>query len=206
MSDEERCGWVSSDQIYMDYHDTEWGVPEYDSRTLWEKLILDGFQAGLSWITILKKRDNFRTAFANFDPNIVANWGEKEVLTLLQNKGIIRHRGKIEATITNARAWQRIEANVGFDKFLWNYVGGKPQMNTWKTLDEIPAQTALSVQISNDLKKVGFKFCGPTIVYAFMQAVGIVNDHLLNCPCHDTVSKEVNQPKQDQLPLDEIKT
>ena len=128
MSDEERCGWVSSDQIYMDYHDTEWGVPEYDSRTLWEKLILDGFQAGLSWITILKKRDNFRTAFANFDPNIVANWGEKEVLTLLQNKGIIRHRGKIEATITNARAWQRIEANVGFDKFLWNYVGGKPQM------------------------------------------------------------------------------
>ena len=206
MSDEERCGWVSSEQIYMDYHDTEWGVPEYDSRTLWEKLILDGFQAGLSWITILKKRDNFRTAFANFDPNIVANWGEKEVLTLLQNKGIIRHRGKIEATITNARAWQRIEANVGFDKFLWNYVGGKPQINAWKTLDEIPAQTPLSVQISNDLKKVGFKFCGPTIVYAFMQAVGIVNDHLLNCPCRNTVSKKVNQPKQDQLPLDEIKT
>ena len=192
ISDEESCGWVSSDQVYMDYHDTEWCVPEYDIRTLWEKLILDGFQAGLIWITILKKRDNFRNAFANFDANIVANWGEKDVLTLLQNKGIIRHRGKIEATITNARAWQRIEANVGFDKFLWNYVGGKPQMNAWKTLDEIPAQTPLSVQISKDLKKVGFNFCGPTIVYAFMQAVGMVNDHLLKCPCKDRVSKKVN--------------
>ena len=206
MSDEERCGWVGTNQVYMDYHDTEWGIPEYDSRALWEKLILDGFQAGLSQITILKKRDDFRTAFANFDPNIVANWGEKEVLTLLQNKGIIRHRGKIEATITNARAWQRIEANVGFDKFLWNYVGGKPQMNTWKTLDKIPAQTALSVQISKDLKKAGFKFCGTTIVYAFMQSVGMVNDNLSTCPCHKRVSKDLNQPKYHQRLLHEIKS
>jgi DNA-3-methyladenine glycosylase I len=194
MSDDERCGWVGSEQVYMDYHDTEWGVPEYDSCALWEKLILDGFQAGLSWITILKKRDNFRKSFANFDPNIVANWGEKEVLTLLQNSGIIRHRGKIEATITNAQAWQRIEADIGFDTFLWIYMEGAPQINTWKTLDEVPAQTPLSVKISKDLKKAGFKFCGPTIVYAFMQAAGMVNDHLLSCPYHGRVTRQLRQP------------
>jgi DNA-3-methyladenine glycosylase I len=192
MSDEERCGWVGTDQVYMDYHDTEWGIPEYDSRALWEKLILDGFQAGLSWITILKKRDDFRTTFANFGPHIVADWGEKAVLTLFQNSGIIRHKGKIEASITNAQAWQRIEADIGFDTFLWNYVGGKPQINSWEKLDEIPAQTPLSVQISKDLKKAGFKFCGPTIVYAFMEAADMVNDHLSTCPCHKRVSKDLN--------------
>ena len=191
MSEDQKCGWAGSEQIYVDYHDTDWGVPEYDSRALWEKLILDGFQAGLSWITILKKRDNFRTAFAGFDPNIVATWGEEEVSMLLQNSGIIRHRGKIEATISNAQAWQKIEAGTGFDNFLWDYVGGTPQINEWKTLDEVPAQTPLSQQISKDLKKANFKFCGPTIVYAFMQAVGMVNDHLVLCPRH-AECKELN--------------
>lgn len=180
----DRCGWAGPDPIYLEYHDTEWGVPEYDSRALWEKLILDGFQAGLSWITILKKRDNFRAAFANFDPNIVAQWGEAEVQACLSNPGIIRHRGKIEATIGNARAWQVIEADVGFDKFLWNYVDCKPLQPERGTLADVPAQTALSQQISKDLKKAGFKFCGPTIVYAFMQATGMVNDHLISCHCH----------------------
>ena len=127
----ERCGWVGQETIYIDYHDTEWGVPEYDSRALWEKLILDGFQAGLSWITILKKRDNFREAFAEFDPEIIAGWGETEVETLLQNPGIIRHRGKIEATIGNAQSWLRIEEAQGFDRFLWDYMGGVPLQNTW---------------------------------------------------------------------------
>ena len=183
----DRCGWAGPEQIYLDYHDTEWGVPEYDGRALWEKLILDGFQAGLSWITILKKRDNFRRAFAGFDPEVISGWGEAEVQALLQDAGIIRHRGKIEATIGNARAWQVIEADRGFDRFLWDYLGGKPIQNQWASLDEVPAFTPLSAQISKDLKKAGFRFCGPTIVYAFMQAVGMVNDHLVTCPCRTMV-------------------
>ncbi|MCF6231936.1 MAG: DNA-3-methyladenine glycosylase I [Rhodobacteraceae bacterium] len=183
----ERCGWVGSELFYEAYHDEEWGVPEYESRALWEKLILDGFQAGLSWITILKKRDSFRSAFAGFDPNIVAGWGEGDVLRLLEDKGIVRHRGKIQATIGNAQAWQKIEQQQGFDRFLWDYVGGTPLQNNWKNLAEVPAFTPLSTQISKDLKKAGFKFCGPTIVYAFMQAVGMVNDHLVNCPRHAEV-------------------
>lgn len=181
----EACGWPGSEQIYIDYHDFEWGMPEYDSRALWEKLILDGFQAGLSWITILKKRENFREAFAGFDPNVIAEWGEPEVARLLQNAGIIRHRGKIEATISNAKAWQVIEASEGFDNFLWKYLDGKPLVNNWTSMDQIPAETDLSKQISKDLKKEGFKFCGPTIVYAFMQAVGMVNDHLVGCPARE---------------------
>ena len=185
----ERCGWVGLEPIYETYHDTEWGVPEYDSRALWEKLILDGFQAGLSWITILKKRENFRVAFEGFDPNMIAGWSEEDVLRLLQNPGIIRHRGKIEATITNAQGWQRIEQEIGFDTYLWDYVDGAPLQNQWARLEEVPAQTELSQKISKDLKKRGFKFCGPTIVYAFMQAVGMVNDHLVTCPCHATVAK-----------------
>ncbi|QBF30417.1 DNA-3-methyladenine glycosylase I [Thalassococcus sp. S3] len=179
-----RCGWAGPEQIYIDYHDTEWGVPEYDSRALWEKLILDGFQAGLSWITILKKRDNFRGAFEGFDPNIIAEWGEKEVERLVQDKGIIRHRGKIEATISNARAWQKIEQHKGFDRFLWDYVDGRPVQNQWKTSAEVPGYTDLSERISKDLKKAGFRFCGPTIVYAVMQAMGMVNDHVVTCPRH----------------------
>lgn len=185
----ERCGWVGSDPIYEAYHDTEWGVPEWDSRALWEKLILDGFQAGLSWITILKKRENFREAFEGFDPDVIASWGEEDVQRLLGNSGIIRHRGKIEATITNARVWQQIEAEQGFDTYLWRYMGGSPLQNRWTTLAEVPTETEISRAISKDLKKRGFKFCGPTIVYAFMQAVGMVNDHLTTCPCHDTVAR-----------------
>lgn len=178
----ERCGWVGSEPIYLTYHDTEWGVPEYDSRALWEKLILDGFQAGLSWITILKKRDNFREAFQGFDPDMIAEWGEVDVLRLLGNPGIVRHRGKIEATIGNARAWQRIQAEEGFDHFLWKYVDFKPLQTQWATQADVPTQTELSLQISKDLKKRGFRFCGPTIVYAFMEACGLVNDHLIGCP------------------------
>jgi DNA-3-methyladenine glycosylase I len=183
-----RCDWAGPEEIYIAYHDTEWGVPEWDSRALWEKLILDGFQAGLSWITILKKRDNFRAAFADFDPNIIADWGEAEVTRLLADPGIIRHRGKIEATISNARAWQKIEAAQGFDAYLWGYVGGAPLQNKWPSQAHVPAHTPLSAQISKDLKKRGFKFCGPTIVYAFMEACGLVNDHLICCPRHDKVA------------------
>ena len=180
----ERCGWAGPEQIYIDYHDTEWGVPEYDSRTLWEKLILDGFQAGLSWITILKKRENFREAFEGFDPNMIAEWTEADVARLLANAGIIRHRGKIEATIGNARAWQEIEAREGFDRFLWNYVDGVPQQTTHADRALIPTQSPLTAQISKDLKKAGFRFCGPTIVYAFMEATGLINNHLTTCPRH----------------------
>ena len=183
-----RCDWAGPEQIYLDYHDTEWGVPEYDSRALWEKLVLDGFQAGLSWITILKKRENFRAAFAGFHPGVIAEWGAAEVDRLLADPGIIRHRGKIEATIGNARAWQAIEAREGFDQFLWKYVSGKPLQPRFDRQSDVPAQTALSRRISKDLKNAGFKFCGPTIVYAFMEAVGMVNDHLVTCHRHDEIA------------------
>jgi DNA-3-methyladenine glycosylase I len=181
------CSWCGVDPIYVNYHDTEWGVPEYDSRALWEKLILDGFQAGLSWITILKKRDAFRAGFDNFDPHKVAEYGDKEITRLLNDAGIVRHRGKIEATIGNARAWQEIEAREGFDQFLWRYMDGKPLQNNFNSESLIPPSTLLSTQISKDLKKAGFKFCGPTIVYAFMEAVGMVNDHVTTCPRHKAV-------------------
>ena len=180
----ERCGWAGTEPIYIEYHDTEWGVPEWEARALWEKLILDGFQAGLSWITILKKRDNFRRAFEGFDPERIAGWGEAEVARLLQDKGIIRHRGKIEATIGNARAYLAIAEKQGFDAYLWDFVDGRPLQNTWKSSDEVPAFTPLSEKISKDLKARGFRFCGPTIVYAAMQAMGLVNDHLVSCPRH----------------------
>jgi DNA-3-methyladenine glycosylase I len=183
-----RCPWCGDDPIYMAYHDTEWGVPEYDSRALWEKLVLDGFQAGLSWITVLKKRDNFRTAFEGFDPNRIATWGEDDITRLLADPGIIRHRGKIAATITNARAWQVIEQQQGFDRFLWDYVGGTPIQNRYASHAEVPAFTPLSVQMSKDLKKAGFTFCGPTIVYAAMEAMGLVNDHLTGCHRHAEVA------------------
>ena len=184
----ERCGWVGDTPIYISYHDTEWGVPDYDGRALWEKLILDGFQAGLSWITILKKRENFRAAFEGFDPVRIAEWGEAEVERCLADPGIVRHRGKIEATIGNARAYLEIEGREGFSDFLWGRVGGTPIQNAWTRLDEVPASTPLSTQISKDLKAAGFRFCGPTIVYAFMQATGMVNDHLVGCHRHAPVA------------------
>ncbi|MGY3437820.1 MULTISPECIES: DNA-3-methyladenine glycosylase I [unclassified Marinovum] len=177
-----RCGWAGPEPIYLAYHDTEWGVPEWDARALWEKLILDGFQAGLSWITILKKRDAFRAAFEGFDPEVIAGWGEADVARLLGNAGIVRHRGKIEATIGNARAYCAL--GQGFDDYLWRYVDGVPLQNRWESSAEVPGYTELSEQVSKDLKKAGFRFCGPTIVYAFMQACGLVNDHLVGCPRH----------------------
>ena len=188
-----RCSWPGKDQTYIDYHDNEWGVPEYRSVALFEKLILDGFQAGLSWITILKKRENFRKAFHGFDPEQLALWGPSQVDLLLQNPSIIRHRGKIEATINNAKIFLKIEEGEGFDNFLWKYVSGKPLINRWSDSSEIPACSALSVQISTDLRKLGFKFCGPTIVYAFMQATGLINDHLITCPSFESCQEYSRQ-------------
>ncbi|MEX0310595.1 MAG: DNA-3-methyladenine glycosylase I [Tateyamaria sp.] len=179
-----RCGWEGSAPDYVAYHDTEWGVPEYDPRTLWEKLVLDGFQAGLSWITILRKRDAFRAAFAGFDPLAVAAFTDVDVNRLLADPGIIRHRGKIEATITNARAYLEVNATLGFDKFLWNYVDGVPLQTNFSSRDQVPPKTELSEQVSKDLRAHGFKFVGPTIVYAFMEATGLVNDHITPCFRH----------------------
>ncbi len=183
----DRCGWCGTDPLYVEYHDQEWGVPERDSRALFEKLCLDGFQAGLAWITILRKRDGFRAAFAGFDPNLIAAWGEAEVTGLLGDAAIVRHRGKIEATIGNAGAWQRIEANNpgGFSEFIWSAVDGVPVQHRFTELSQVPATEARTDELSKRLKRAGFKFCGPTIVYAFAQAVGLYNDHLLSCPAHD---------------------
>jgi DNA-3-methyladenine glycosylase I len=184
----ERCSWVSDDQDYRAYHDDEWGVPEHDARALWEKLMLEGFQAGLSWITILRKRENFRAAFAGFDPDLIAGWGEAEVARLLQDSGIVRHRGKIEAMIGNARAYLSIRDAQGFERFVWDRVEGVPVRNAWTHFDQVPAQTPLSQQMSKELKAAGFKFCGPTIVYAFLQAAGVVNDHVVGCDCYAPVN------------------
>lgn len=184
----DRCTWVGIDKIYQDYHDTEWGVPEYDSRALWEKLILDGFQAGLSWITILKKRPVFRSAFAGFDPEEIAGWGAAEVDLLLQNPGIVRHRGKIEATIGNAQAYLHLAKEMPFSERMWAYVDGRPIVGGYETLAQVPTQSPLSQKISKDLKAAGFKFCGPTIVYAWMEACGLFNNHILSCHRHDAVT------------------
>jgi DNA-3-methyladenine glycosylase I len=190
----ERCGWCGIDPLYVAYHDTEWGVPERDPRALWEKLVLDGFQAGLAWITILRKREGFRRAFAGFEPEAIAGWGEAEVDRLLADPGIVRHRGKIEATIGNARAFLAIEAREGFVPFLWKHVEGVPLQNRFATLAEVPAETPVSRAMSRDLSRAGFRFCGPTIVYAFMQATGMVNDHLVTCPRHAAVAAMGGMP------------
>ncbi len=181
------CDWVGEEEIYIRYHDEEWGVPEYDSRALWEKLILDGFQAGLSWITILRKRDNFRRAFEGFQPQVIAKWDEPEIARLLQDDGIIRHRGKIEATIGNAQAY--LDLGEDFSEFMWRYIDGKPLQGNYGTQAEVPTSSPLSTQISKDLKKAGFKFCGPTIVYAWMEACGLFNNHLTKCHRHSVVSR-----------------
>ncbi|HEX4054921.1 MAG TPA: DNA-3-methyladenine glycosylase I [Tepidisphaeraceae bacterium] len=179
-----RCSWAENDPLMQAYHDEEWGVPEYDSRALWEKLMLDGFQAGLSWSIILRKRDAFRKAFKNFDPEAVARFREADVVRLLKNPGIVRSRAKIEATIGGARAYLAMQAaGEEFSNFVWNWVGGKPIQNS----GDVPAKTPLSEEISKALKKRGFKFVGPVIVYAWMQAVGIVNDHAANCFRRKTV-------------------
>ena len=176
-----RCAWCGDDPLYVAYHDQEWGVPIRDGRALWEMLTLEGFQAGLSWITILRKWENFRTAFAGFDPEIVANWREAEVDVLVQDTGIIRHRGKIEATINNACAFLEVEAAEGFANFIWNSVPGAPVQNLPRKMSDVPGKTDVSTALSKALKKRGFKFCGPTTVYAFMQAAGLVNDHMDGC-------------------------
>ena len=184
---EERCPWPGDDALYIQYHDTEWGVPEHNSKMLWEKLTLEGFQAGLSWITILKKRESFRKAFNNFQPEIVATYDELKITTLLQNKDIIRHRGKIEATVQNAKIFLDIEKDQGFNNFFWKYTNHQSLQSKVQTQSEIPNSTNLSEQISKDLKKLGYRYCGPTIVYAFMEAAGLVNNHMITCPRHTEV-------------------
>jgi DNA-3-methyladenine glycosylase I len=180
-----RCPWPGDDLLYLAYHDTEWGVPEYDDRALFEKLILDGFQAGLSWITILRKRDNFRRAFDGFEPAKIARYGDRKVHALMNDAGIVRNRAKIDGAILSAKAYLEIMENgPGFSRLLWDYVDGEPKLNRFKTMVSVPAATPLSAKISKDLAARGFKFVGPTIVYAFMQATGIVNDHLIDCFCH----------------------
>ncbi len=176
-----RCVWPGTDPLYLAYHDTEWGVPEYDSRALWEKLILDGFQAGLAWITILRKRDAFRAGFAGFEPEAVARFTEADGERLLGDPGIIRHRGKIEGTIRSARAYLEISEKQPFADFIWKHLDGRVVQNAFRTHEEVPTQTKVSEAISKDLKAAGFTFCGPTIVYAFMEACGLVNDHLTGC-------------------------
>jgi DNA-3-methyladenine glycosylase I len=184
-SDAKRCPWPGTDPLYVAYHDEEWGVPERDDQALYEKLMLDGFQAGLSWITILRKRPAFRTAFDDFAPEKVARYTKRKVEALMKDEGIVRNRMKIEGAIASARAWLHLmETGAGFAPFLWDFVDGKPIVNRYKAIGEIPAETELSRTISKELKALGFKFCGPTIVYAFMQATGMVNDHLTSCPRH----------------------
>jgi DNA-3-methyladenine glycosylase I len=186
-----RCAWAQrGDALYEAYHDTEWGVPEYDSRALWEKLVLDGFQAGLAWITILRKREAFRAAFAHFDPEVVARFGPEDRARLMADAGIIRSNGKIDAAISGARIWLDMrERGEDFSDFLWAFVDGKPIQNHWTSIGEAPTQTPEAAAMAKALKARGFKFCGPVIVYAFMQAVGMVNDHMIGCSRHRDVAK-----------------
>lgn len=180
-----RCPWCGDDPLYVDYHDREWGIPVRDDRVLFEFLLLETFQAGLSWITILRKRENFRIAFDHFDYDRIAEYDEDKYEELLRNEGIIRNRLKIRAAIGNARAFQKIREQEGsFSDYLWRFVENRPVVNHWSSLQEVPAKTDLSDRISKDLKKRGFKFVGSTVVYAFMQAVGVVNDHLTVCFRH----------------------
>jgi DNA-3-methyladenine glycosylase I len=177
-----RCQWSTSDPLYIRYHDEEWGVPVHDDRVIFEFLILEGAQAGLSWLTILKRREQYREAFDQFDPQRVAGYDENKIAELLSNPGIIRNRRKVESAVTNARAFLAVQGEFGsFDRYIWNFVGGKPIINAWESMADIPAQTAESVALSKDLVRRGFKFVGPTICYAHMQATGLVNDHVVEC-------------------------
>lgn len=187
---ENRCEWCGSNPLYVSYHDDEWGVPLHDDRGLFELLILEGAQAGLSWLTILKKRDSYRKAFSGFDPQEIAGYSERDIERLLADSGIVRNRRKIESTLRNARGVLAIQEEFdSFDAFLWRYVDGRPMQNAWQSLAEVPAKTALSDRISKDLKKRGFNFVGSTICYAFMQAVGMVNDHVIGCFRHGELKK-----------------
>ena len=183
-----RCPWPGDDPLYVAYHDTEWGVPEHDGRALYEKLMLDGFQAGLSWITILRKRDNFRAAFDGFRPDVIAGYGPAKVEALMADAGIVRNRAKIEGTIVSAKLWLDImESGGGFSPFIWQFTDGRVITNKFRTLGDLPATTPSSEAMSKELKARGFKFVGPTICYAFMQAVGMVNDHVTTCFRHREV-------------------
>jgi DNA-3-methyladenine glycosylase I len=189
-----RCAWPGTDPLYVAYHDEEWGVPEFDDRALYEKLMLDGFQAGLSWITVLRKRENFRRAFDGFEPAKIARYGERQIARLLRDEGIIRSRAKIEAAIQGARVWLDImeNENGGFTNFIWKHVDGRMQINRYRSEKTVPAKTKMSEVLSKDLKQRGFNFCGPVIVYAFAQAVGMVNDHIVACPRHAACAKLAN--------------
>lgn len=186
-----RCSWCGADDsLYVNYHDTEWGVPVYDDKALYAKLILDGAQAGLSWITILRKRENYYAAFDGLDPEKIVHYGDDKVAELLQDSGIVRNRLKINSTIKNARGYLQItEEHGSFSTFLWDFMDGQPLQNAWPTMADVPAETELSKEISKTLKKYGFSFVGPTIVYAFMQAVGMVNDHTLDCFRYEECAK-----------------
>jgi DNA-3-methyladenine glycosylase I len=185
-----RCPWPKTDPLYVAYHDEEWGVPEYDDQALYEKLVLDGFQAGLSWITILRKRDNFRRAFDGFVPEKIARYRQSKIERLMQDAGIVRNRAKIEGAVLSARAYlEMMDKGPGFSKLLWDFVDGRPKLNHFRTVAQVPAETATSRAMSKELTRRGFKFCGPTIVYAFMQAVGMVNDHLVTCYRHGELQK-----------------
>ena len=183
-----RCHWCGTDPLYVHYHDTDWGVPEYDARALWEKLILDGFQAGLSWITILRKRENFRAAFDGFKPEIIVAYDRGKIESLMQDSGIVRNRMKIEGTIASAKVYLEMP---DFSAYLWGFVDGKPLQTNLRSMADVPTKTALAEKISKDLKQRGFKFVGPTIVYAFMQACGLINDHMVDCHRHRAVQKLV---------------
>jgi DNA-3-methyladenine glycosylase I len=183
-----RCAWAGTDPLYVAYHDQEWGVPLHDDRLLFEFLILEGMQAGLSWATILRKRDNFRRAFDLFEPGLVAQYGEQKVAELLDDPGIVRNRLKVAAAIQNARSFLEIQRELGsFDAYIWQFIGGKPKKNAWRYLAEIPAHTPESDAMSKDLVRRGFKFVGSTICYSFMQAVGMVNDHTVDCFRHEQI-------------------
>lgn len=184
-----RCPWPGDDPLLVEYHDDEWGVPVRDEAGLFEALTLESAQSGLSWRTVLARREGYREAFAGFDADIVAGFTAADIDRLLADPGIIRHRGKIEATIGNARAYLEIEGEMGFDRYLWAFCDGAPIQNSFRTMAEVPAETPLSKAISKDLKARGFKFCGPTIVYAFMQATGMVNDHMVGCFRHKAVQR-----------------
>jgi DNA-3-methyladenine glycosylase I len=189
-----RCSWATSDPIYVAYHDEEWGVPEWDDRALYEKLMLDGFQAGLSWITILRKRENFRCAFDDFNPEKIARYTPKKVERLMADAGIVRNRAKITGAVNSARAYLKImDSGPGFSDMLWMHLGGKPKDNKFRERRQIPTESEISRAMSKELLSHGFKFVGPTIVYAFMQAVGMVNDHLITCHRHAPCAKLANR-------------
>jgi len=181
-----RCPWPGKNPLYVAYHDEEWGIPEFDDRALYEKLILDGFQAGLSWITILQKREHFRRAFDGFEPEKIARYGERQIGRLLKDEGIVRSRSKIEAAIKGAKLWLEIREKEpgGFRQFIWKHVDGAPVVNRYRSASDVPAETPMSQGLAKELKQRGFNFCGPVIVYAFAQAVGMVNDHLISCHRH----------------------